>query len=97
MYRTKPASEIRDLWRVTGPFFSDKDWGWEAEIRRVVRLNKPLTYKAMKSDHSTRNISVVRKKFMGKSDITDDWPLLHTMIVNLNPKAKNVLRQYLFD
>lgn len=97
MYRTKPASEIRDLWSVAGPFCTFDDGSRGASIKRVARLNKPLTYKALKSDLGTRHIGVVRKQFIGKTDITDDWPLLRAMIVQLNPKTKNVLRQYHFE
>src|SRR5208283_4823705 len=60
MYRKGPASEIRDLWRITGPFYDDPKWGLQAWIRLAVRLEQPLTYKELKREPSTRNLSVVR-------------------------------------
>lgn len=95
MYRKKPASEIRDLWKVVGPFYSsEKGFGLQAWLRLVVRLDKPLTFKELKNDPSTRETGVVRKQFQGKSDITFDWPKLYLMIVKRNPRTKKVLRQY---
>lgn len=94
MYRKSPASEIRDLWRIVGPFFNDKKWGLQAWLRLVTRLEVPLRYDDLKNDPTTRNLSIVRKQFQGKSDITDDWPLLYAKILKLNPKVKTALRQY---
>ena len=93
MYRKGPASEIRDLWKITGPFSPNKKWGLQAWLKLVVRLGKPLTYHELKNDPSTRDLGVVRKQFQGKSDITDDWPLLHSKIVLRNPKAKSGLAE----
>lgn len=97
MYRKAPASEIRDLWRITGPFYTDKKWGLQGYIRLVTRLDKPLTYSELKREPVTRSLGVVRKQFQGKSDITNDWPLLYDMIVARNPKAKSALRPYRID
>lgn len=95
MYR-KPSG-IRDLWRVTGPFYDDKKWGREGFMRCVVRLAKPLTFAALKWDPTTRDLGAVRARFRGKRDITEDWPLLYERIVGLNPKAKKPLRPWHFD
>jgi hypothetical protein len=97
MYRKLPASEIRDLWRIVGPFFVDKKWGLQACLRLVVRLEMPLRYDDLKNDPTTRDLSIVRKRFQGKGDITDDWSLLYAKILKLNPRAKTVLRQYHLD
>jgi hypothetical protein len=94
MYRTGPASEIRDLWKVTGPFFSQRGWRNQAYLRLVARLKKPLTYRELKSHRATSNLSVVRKRFQGKSDITDDWPTLHEEIIRRNPRAKAALAPF---
>jgi hypothetical protein len=94
MYRKWPASEIRDLWKITGPFYLDKTWGLQAWMKAVARLKKPLTYNELKSEPSTRNLSIVRKRFQGKTDITNDWPLLYESIVKHNPKAKPALRDF---
>jgi hypothetical protein len=94
MYRKRPASEIRDLWRITGPFYTDPKWGLQASIKLVMRLKKPLTYDELKSDPSTRDLGVVRNRFQGKSDITNDWPLIYDRIIKRNPKAKAALRRY---
>ncbi|MGE0876235.1 MAG: hypothetical protein AB7O31_16355 [Burkholderiales bacterium] len=97
MYRSRPASEIRDLWAVRGPFYEEKKWGFGGEIRRLARLDNPLTYKDMKADFNARSMAVVRKQFMGKTDVTDDWPILHSMIVARNPWVGKVLRPYRID
>jgi hypothetical protein len=99
MYRKDyPSSEIRDLWRVVGPFYDDeKRWGRQAYLRCVVRLNNPLTYAELASDRVTRDLGVVRKRFIGKTDITDYWPLIRQKILRLNPKAKADLSKYRFD
>jgi hypothetical protein len=94
MYRKSPASEIRDLWKIVGPFYVDKKWGLQAWLRLVARLAKPLSYDDLKNDPNTRDLSIVRKRFQGKGDITDDWSLLYAKILKLNPKAKAALRQY---
>jgi hypothetical protein len=95
MYRTKPAAEIRDLWTVIPrPPFIQKGWGLQKWLRLVVRLKKPLTYDDLRNDPTTRDLGIVRKRFRGKSDITDDWSLLYAKILKLNPRAKTVLRRY---
>jgi len=97
MYRSHPASEIRDLWKITGPFFEDEKWGVTAWIKLVTKLEKPLTFKVLKNDPITRNLGIVRSKFQGKTDITNDWPYIHDKIVKLNPKVKKLLNDYHFD
>lgn len=97
MYRNRPASEIRDLWRIVGPFFEDRRWGLQAWLRLVVRLGVPVRYKDLRNDPTTRDLSIVRSRFEGKADITDDWPLLYDKIVRLNPRAKKELRRYCPD
>ncbi len=97
MYRKKPASEIRDLWEVRGPFYEQKKWGLQATLRRLVRLDKPLRFEDLKKDTTTRALSVMRKQFQGKSDITADWPHILALILKGNPKAKKRLRDYSID
>jgi hypothetical protein len=98
MYRKNyPKSEIRDLWKVVGPFHEDKEWGLEVYLRCIARLAKPITYSKLAIDRVTRHLGVVRKKFFGKTDITEDWPLLYEKIVSLNPTAKKALREWHFD
>jgi hypothetical protein len=98
MYRKDyPNSEIRDLWRVVGPFYDDgKVWGRGGYLRCVVRLNKPLTYIELVRDRVTRDLGVVRRRFQGKTNITDYWPLLCQKILRRNPKAKAALSKYRF-
>ena len=97
MYRKAPASEVRDLWKITGPFYSDKTWGYQAYIKLVTRLPRPLTYSELKREPSTRNLGVVRKRFQGRTDITNDWPMLYASIIKRNPKAKACLQEYNID
>lgn len=104
MYRSLPDSEIRDLWKVIGPFqhFGKRNrqdrWpGIQAGLRRLVSLKRPVTFAALKRDAGTRELTIVRMQFRGKSDITDDWPIIYERIVALNPKAKSALRPFLPD
>lgn len=98
MYRQNyPNSAIRDLWKVVGSFYEGKRWGRGAYMKCIVRLNNPVTYTDLKHDRETRDLGVVKKKFQGKTDITDDWPLLYQKIVSLNPTAKSKLRDYVSD
>jgi hypothetical protein len=94
MYRTRPASEIRDLWRVVGPFYVDKQWGHQAWLRKLAQLANPLTRRQLVGDPTTRGLGVVRRKFRGKSDITEEWPQPYDKIVALNPDLRTSLRDY---
>ena len=94
MYRTAPASEIRDLWSVRGPFYESKKWGRQAGLRLVTRLPKPLTLKRLKGDRLTRDLPVVRAGFQGKRDITEDWSVLYSKVTEFNPHSKAALRDY---
>jgi hypothetical protein len=94
MYRTKPASEIRDLWIVRGPFYESKKWGLLATVKRLARLARPLTFRDLKNDPVSRDLTVVKKKFFGKSDITNDWRLISAMIVKRNPTVKKALGKF---
>lgn len=94
LYRKAPAAEIGDLWRVVGPFSKSKEFGVEAGMRLVVRLRRPVTFDQLKSDPYTRKLSVVRKRFQGRSDITEQWPQLYKKITNLNPHSKAALHEY---
>ncbi len=102
IYRSAPTSAILDLWKVVGPFRNygkrNKEGYWpglQAGLRRLVTLKRPLTFAALSRDPRTRELSVVRKRFQGKMDITEDWPILHKRIVALNPSARKALRPFL--
>ena len=97
MYRRSPTSEIRDLWRIVGPFYQDKEWGFLAEMEIITRLDKPITFDALRKDVTTRSLGAVRKRFQGPTDITADWGRLYRKIIHLNPKAKAKLRDYHID
>jgi len=80
MYRSAPASAICDAWEVVGPFnrYSKHNrqgrWpGLQAYMKRLVQLKRPLTFEILKRAPETRNLSIVRRRFRGKSDITLDW------------------------
>jgi hypothetical protein len=99
------AAEIRDIWKIVGPFKHygklNKEGRWpglQAGLKLVVRLKKqPVTYAELCRDRSTRGLGVVRKRFQGKADVTDDWPVLYKKLVSLNPKAKSALRPWRFE
>jgi hypothetical protein len=94
MYRRLPAGEIKDLWRLVGPFFKDPTWGFETHLQIVTRLNRSISFAELKNDPTTKGLGVVRKQFQGKSDITYDWPHLYAKIILLNSKAKRKLKPY---
>ena len=101
----RPSSEIRDIWKIVGPFTRfgkrNKEGRWpglQAGLKLVVRLKKqPVTYAELCHDRNTSGLGVVRKRFFGKTDVTDDWPVLYNKIVSLNPKAKVALREWHYD
>lgn len=97
MYRTSPASEIRDLWVVKGPFGENNRFGKMAYMDRLVRLKKPLRFDELKNDRTTRDITVVRMQFQGKSDITADWPAICALILARNPQARRHLGDFVVD
>jgi len=105
MFRVgKGASRIKDIWRIVGPFKTygkrNKEGRWpglQAGLRVVVRLKQPVTYSELAKDRVTRHLAVVRKRFIGKTDITEDWPLIYNKVVSKNPSVKRPLRSYVAD
>jgi len=101
VYRSAPVSGVRDLWEVTGPFrrFGRRNrqgmWpGLQAFMRRLVVLKRPLTFDALTRNDLTRTLPVVRARFQGKRDITNEWGVLCREILRLNPAARRVLRRH---
>lgn len=101
IYRAQPSSAIKDLWEVVGPpkryKKRNKEGYWpgvQAPLRNVARLNKPLTYASLAREKKTKNLTIVRKRFQGKMDITEDWHALHERIVALNPSVRKKLEKY---
>ena len=104
IYRKRPTAAIRDVWVAVGSpeyFKKGNRWGmmpgYQAPIRNLVRLSNPLTFEMLVKDQRTKILPVVRKRFQGKSEITQDWPVFHGLIVDLNPRSKAVLRDYVDD
>ena len=104
MYRSIETHAIHDAWEVVGPFTKygkrnkqGRMPGLQAGLRRIAIFDHPLKYDDLKSDPLTRNLGIVKAKFIGKRDITDYWPLICNKIVSLNPKAKKTLAKYRFD
>src|ERR1019366_4956821 len=100
----RTAMEIRDLWKIVGPFKrygkrnrEDRWPGLQAGLKLVVRLKEPVTYAELRDDRNTHDLGVVRKRFQGKADVTDDWAVLYNKIVSLNRKAKSALRPWHFE
>ncbi|MBL9218701.1 MAG: hypothetical protein JNG82_09450 [Opitutaceae bacterium] len=105
MYRAGNGhSQIKDLWRVVGPFTlykKENREGWwpglHAGLKLVTRLNRPLTYAELAKNPLTRKLAVIRRRFQGKADITEDWPLFYNLIALQNPKAKKLLGEWIAD
>lgn len=98
IYRSAPASAIKDLWVATGPFKQFKKgnrqgrWpGRQVGLRRIATLNRPLTFETLKKDPFTQNLPVVRAHFQGKREITEDWSSIYPLIIRLNPTARKKL------
>ena len=102
MYRAgKGAALIKDIWKIVGPFKTygkrnaEGRWpGLQAGLSLVGRLKKPLTYAELAEDKLMRRLGIVRKRFIGKTDITKDWPSFYKKIVGKNPAAKQLLIKY---
>lgn len=102
MYRAgRFGTAIKDIWKVTGGFAHygprnrmDRKPGLQAQLKLVARLRRPLTYRELADDPATRDLPVVRKRFIGKTDITGNWHLIHRMILIRNPGVRRALRQY---
>jgi len=104
MYRSAPVSAICDVWEVVGPFnrYSKRNrqgrWpGLQAYLKRLVHLRRPLTFEILSRAPGTRNLSIVKRRFRGKSDITLDWFPIYQVLVKLNAGAKAKLAPYIFD
>lgn len=101
IYRTRPTSAIRDLWEIVDPPKRYKKGnregykpGIQAGLRKLVSLQRPLTYDRLAKHSRTKRLASVRKRFQGKMEITDDWPVFYDLIVALNPRAKSALRPF---
>jgi len=105
MYRAgKGASQIKDIWKLVGPFKTygkqNKEGRWpglQAGLQLVARLKHPLTYSELASDKIMCRLPVVRKRFIGKTDITSDWPAIRRKIVLKNPSVESTLKKYAAD
>ena len=103
MYRSRPTSAIRDVWRVVGPFHIYEKGnkrhrpGRQGFLRRVVTLRKPLTYKSLASNPRTKDLPLLRRRLRGKCDITDDWHMIHDTLVADNPDARGRLRSWVYQ
>jgi len=101
IYRTAPVSAICDLWVVEVKIrrYSTKNRqgrypGRQAQMRRIAKLSRPLSLDLLKRHPRTREMAVVRKRFQGKTDITLDWFLLESILLELNPRLKKTLRRF---
>jgi len=105
MYRAgRGISQIKDIWKVTGPFHEYKKgnragrWpGLQAGLQLVRRLNRPLTFSELSGNPRTKNLPIVRRRFQGKSDITESWPVIHDLITAKNPNVRKALGNYIQD
>ena len=105
IYRVgKAGKEIKDIWKIVGPFKIFKEGnregrkpGLQTGLKLVARLARPLTFAELNRDSTTRTLGVVKKRFIGTTDITDDWPAIYKKIVRWNPKAKRALKGYIPD
>jgi hypothetical protein len=105
IYRTKPfGGAIFDLWEV-GKSFTRYDPGnhqgmkpgLQAELSLLVRLDRPVTYAELASHRLTKDLGVVRKRFIGKTDISDDWHAIYGRLVRKNPGARRSLKHFVYD
>src|ERR1017187_89422 len=104
MYRSAPVRAICDAWKVVRPFRRygkrNKDGRWpgrQAYMRRVVQFKRRLDCDRMKRDPRTRNLSVVRRNFIGKMDVTLDWNAIYRVLVELNPESASKLKDWVVD
>jgi hypothetical protein len=102
MYRAGDlGAHIADIWEVQNRFAHYKPGnregmkaGRQARLKNVVRLKKPLSFALLASHSSTKNLGVVRKRFINMTDVTQDWPILHNHLVRLNPQVRRALERF---
>jgi hypothetical protein len=105
MYRAgKFGAAIKDIWKIDGDFThygprnrQDRRPGLQAEMKLIARLAKPLTFRELATNPATRELGIVRKRFIGKTDITEDWHLIYGRIVRKNPGARRKLKPFIVD
>lgn len=104
VYRSIETHALHDAWEVVGPFTRYKKhnhagrWpGLHTGLRCIARFPHLVTYGKLANDPVTRDLKVVKAKFMGKRDVTEEWPQLYEKIVKLNPQAKKSLAKYRGD
>lgn len=102
IYRTAPTSAIRDLWRIEGPIkrYGKRNregyWpGLQAGLKKLCTLDRPLAFADLRSDPRTSNLPIVRKRFQGKVDLTNEWPLFVALIIERNPRLRKLLTSLL--
>jgi hypothetical protein len=102
MYRAgRGISQIRDIWKIVGPFKKygkqNKEGRWpglQAGLQLVVRLQEPLKFSDFTADKDLRELPITKKRFIGKTDISKDWPIICKKIIRTNPAAKKSLKGY---
>lgn len=102
MYRSKPTSAICDAWVITGDFKNYEESnpggyypGLQAKMRRIARFSRPLTYADLLNDPATRDLAIVRKRFQGKTEITDYWYPFFKLLTKKNPQTTKALTPFL--
>lgn len=100
----RAGSGIHDLWKIVGPMREykrgNKEGYWpgiQAGMRLVTRLNRPISFDHLSRHPLTRDLPVIRRRFQGKTDITEDWSHIYKRIIELNPAARKSLEGYLKD
>ncbi len=101
IYRTAPTSAIQDVWKVKGDFHvyaqgNTRGYkpGRQGRLRRVVSLKNFLSRAELIRDQATKYLTLVRKNFQGKTDVTEDWPKLYKKIIESNPEAEAPLKPF---
>lgn len=102
MYRNRPTSAICDAWKITGPYTHYKKSnpggrypGLQVWMTRIAQFQKVLSFEELAENPKTKDSSVVRKRFQGKTEITDYWPRFFALLTKKNPSTRRALEAFL--
>lgn len=66
-------------------------------MNRIAVFSHPLRFSELATNPKTKNIPLVRKRFQGKTEVTDYWPLLFEQLTKRNPGITKALKKFLPD
>jgi len=102
-YHAAPISGIADIFRMISPVVVEKktwrlgkeeDNDYFAHATRVARLGAPVHLVHFRNHPVLRDAGFVRARFRGRARVTQYWPFIRDLVIELNPPVKRQLRRY---